>query len=333
MSKRIEQWTEQDLVDLIGQPESFRQEFKSGTMFDGQHSQAIDTLSKAVSAFANAEGGTIVVGIAEKKRGNEGFAGHMDGVDLTAMPLHRLQQMVEQSVSPRLQGLRFKAIKLTDKPRSCVIIHVPEGSTAYQARDLKYYGRSEFESKAMADHEIRTRMLKGQIRQARLEVRRWLSGGSYKSTQGDVTPAQVDVAYGEATHLRALEEAAGEVGDITGAIAMSTFSVGVRNVAERTIAALTVEITTNPLSGARFFIGIEQGDVSVPLPRRYRWPDGERIHPGECVDFPPDPLTVIAGDHWDGSDTVAPILWTVYVEDGPPTSGEIDFGDIGFVRE
>ncbi len=102
---------------------------------------------------------------------------------------------------------------------------------------------------------------------------------------------------------------------------------------DTTIRDLTLEITQNPESHAWFFIGVEQGHVSEALPKRWRLPEGERIHPGECLEFPEDLFSVIPGSHWDGSATPAPLQWTVYVEDGPPTSDVINFDDIGFVRD
>ena len=86
---------------------------------------------------------------------------------------------------------------------------------------------------------------------------------------------------------------------------LSTFAVGLRNLGDTTIRDLTLEITQNPESHAWFFIGVEQGHVSEALPKRWRLPEGERIHPGECLEFPEDLFSVIPGSHWDGSATPA----------------------------
>ncbi len=40
-----------------------------------------------------------------RKRGNESFGDEFDGVDLKAMPLPRLQQMIEASAVPAFKGL------------------------------------------------------------------------------------------------------------------------------------------------------------------------------------------------------------------------------------
>ena len=54
-----------------------------------------------------------------------------------------------------------------------MVVHVPQGSTAYQARNHLYYSRSEFETKSMPDHEVRLRMQRGRSPQARLELNSW----------------------------------------------------------------------------------------------------------------------------------------------------------------
>lgn len=105
------------------------------------------------------------------------------------------------------------------------------------------------------------------------------------------------------------------------------------NVGDTTLRDLTVEITQNPESDAEFFIAVEQGDVSEELPKRWRLSESERIHPGECLEFQPDLFSVIPGTHWDGPARPAPLKWTVYLEDGPPTSDVINFVDIGFAGD
>jgi hypothetical protein len=47
--------------------------------------------------------------------------------------------------------------------RQVFVIQIPQGSTAYQANDARYYGRSEFEAKPLPDHEVRLRMSRGRV--------------------------------------------------------------------------------------------------------------------------------------------------------------------------
>jgi predicted HTH transcriptional regulator len=157
-------WTEADLNDLIGQPESIRREFKSGRLFDrNQESKWVEQLSKEVSALANTEGGELFLGIDEDRNSKPRVATSIDGVPSEIAP-ERLQQLIEGNVSPYLPGIRVKRVPLSKQPNKVVfIIQIPPGSTAYQANDGRYYGRSEFEAKYLPDHEVRLRMSRGKV--------------------------------------------------------------------------------------------------------------------------------------------------------------------------
>jgi len=164
MSDRVNSWSEADLIALIGQSESIRREFKSGRLFDGnQESKWVEQLSKEVSALANTEGGELFLGIDEDKKSKPRVATSIDGVPSGIAP-ERLQQLIEGNVSPYLPGIRVNRVPLSSHPERIVfIIKIPQGSTAYQANDGRYYGRSEFEAKYLPDHEVRLRMSRGKV--------------------------------------------------------------------------------------------------------------------------------------------------------------------------
>ncbi len=174
--ERKASWTKQDLESLYGQPESGRLEYKqSATLQDakGGADKVKAELTKQVSAFANSEGGLLIIGMREAREGKTRVAEGLDeGVDPQAIGREWLQNLVEGGVSPYLPGIRFFAVPLTETPGGHVafVIDVPKGSTAYQASDKLYYGRSEYESKALPDHEIRLRMSRGRTAQAQLVV-------------------------------------------------------------------------------------------------------------------------------------------------------------------
>jgi hypothetical protein len=132
-------------------------------------------LSKEVSAFANAEGGVIIIGIAEKREGKARVASQIDdGVDILEWNPERLQQLIESNVSPYLTGIRIKTVFLNnERTRAAYVISVPQGTTAYQASDRRYYGRSEYESKALPDHEIRLRMFRGKVANAVIHIHKY----------------------------------------------------------------------------------------------------------------------------------------------------------------
>ena len=161
-------WTKEDLEQLIGQTESLRLDFKESRLLDQPREQVVNNLSREVSAFANTEGGTIVLGIIESGEDGPRVADRLDdGVDVGTWRPERLQQIVESNISPHLTGLRIKPIPRDEsKTRYYFVIFVAPGTTAYQASDRRYYGRSEYESKALPDHEVRLRMFRGRAANA-----------------------------------------------------------------------------------------------------------------------------------------------------------------------
>jgi hypothetical protein len=158
-------WTEAELNDLIGEMESIRREFKSGRMFDNEpENKWITNLSREVSALANTVGGELFLGIDEERKSKSRVAASIDGVPVALLEPERLQRKIESSVSPYLPGIRVQRVRLSSRPdRVVFVIRVPQGSTAYQANDGRYYGRSEFEVKYLPDHEVRLRMSRGRI--------------------------------------------------------------------------------------------------------------------------------------------------------------------------
>jgi len=163
MEKNPWEWAKDDLEKLIGQMESLQLEFKDSRLFTASPNKIVDELTKEISAFANTVGGILVVGISEKKDGKSRIADHIDsGVDSKVWYRERVQQLIESNISPFLSGIRIHTVSIDQVGYKCaIVIYVPEGTTAYQASDKRYYGRSEFEAKALPDHEIRLRMFKG----------------------------------------------------------------------------------------------------------------------------------------------------------------------------
>lgn len=166
--------TEDDLIALEGQQESVRLEFKASKILSHPKDRFLEQLSKEISGLANTEGGQLIIGIKERKEKKTRVSdGIDDGIDPSIFSPEWFQQSVESSISPYLPGLRFQRIWLnkTRPGRIAYIVTVPQGTTAYQANDKRYYGRSEFELRPLPDHEIRLRMLRPRVAQARLEIR------------------------------------------------------------------------------------------------------------------------------------------------------------------
>lgn len=169
-------WTKADLDNLIGQAESRRLEFKQSRLLtESQPKKIIDELTTIVTAFANTEGGTIVIGMKERPDGKMRVAdGLDDGVSLDAWWPERLQQTIEGNISPHLVGIRVTHIPVSPDSKNCAfVIHVPQGTTAFQASNMLYYGRSEFECKALPDQVIRLLMFRGKAPQAIVTTGDW----------------------------------------------------------------------------------------------------------------------------------------------------------------
>src|SRR5687768_10799019 len=97
------------LRELLGQSENSRLEFKSGRMFEKSENEIKDELSTQVSAFANAEGGTLILGMRETK-GKERVAESLDGVPAN-VTAQWLQQILTSNISPLLPGIRVSSVK------------------------------------------------------------------------------------------------------------------------------------------------------------------------------------------------------------------------------
>jgi hypothetical protein len=167
-------YTEQDLQRYIGQSESIRLEFKSSGLLNQDRAQMVKQLTEEVSAFANTEGGVMIIGMKEGKHGKRNIAVEIDeGTDPAHMPPDRLEALIASNISPPVPGLVVRQIELQGPKagRLAFVVIVPKGSTAYQATTMfKYYGRSEFAAVALQDNYIRLLMTRGRVPHAVIEL-------------------------------------------------------------------------------------------------------------------------------------------------------------------
>ena len=131
-------------------------------------------ITKDVSAFANAGGGTVIYGIAEyRDDAKKHLPERYDPVNQREFSREWLDQIVGQ-VQPRIDGLEIVPIHVGPAVSDyCYALAIPQGNTAHQALDLKYYKRRNFESTPMQDYEIRDVM--NRTRNPQLEVKIRLS--------------------------------------------------------------------------------------------------------------------------------------------------------------
>jgi hypothetical protein len=343
------QWTEEYLKSLIGQSESGRLEFKSGKALARREDKdkfIESKLSRAVSTFANSEGGFLVIGIAEDKKGKTRVAGNLDGIAIgTGQAIEspeQFQQILDTCISPFLLGLDVRRVRLTGalEGRWALVIHVPQGSTAYQAKDHRYYSRSEFEAKAMPDHEIRLRMQRGRTPQARLElgIAKCLTAEQdYQNrvkTKADLlarSEAGELVLYGRAgypshDHLdapkRSFDEYDFQLAVVnSGELTIRDFVLALRLARHdqhvRLVGAHCPEIGAE--ARFRFLRAAEKG---VPNPTQEK-----KLFPEDRVHFPDYEWSLHVSSEAKLEPGKLLLDWIIYLDDAIPSKGVLDLGD------
>jgi len=157
--KPISDWTRDDLVQLVdaGEQESTTLEYKaSDALYRGCRTE----LSKDVSAMANASGGLIVFGIAEKDHKPTGVDA---GVSDPTITPEWIENVLTSNIRPPIPDVRIKAIRLDQG--TAFVIHVPQAATfaPHQAQDNKYYRRRNFKCEPMEDAEVRDVMRRSNV--------------------------------------------------------------------------------------------------------------------------------------------------------------------------
>lgn len=175
----MEQWTRDRLEAMIRDAieEKLTLEYKAAGSLGRQDSRKLE-ITKDVSAMANSAGGTLIYGIAEgQDTEREHLPEKLDPVDRALFSREWLEHVIG-NIRPRIEGLQIFPVSIDEsKGLVAYVVEIPQGRTAHQAQDLRYYMRRNFESVPMADHEIRDVMARGQ--HAKLEVSLSLSVGEY----------------------------------------------------------------------------------------------------------------------------------------------------------
>jgi hypothetical protein len=147
-------WQEEDLLGLISNKveESLVLEYKASPSLQNNDERKSD-VGKDVSSFANSAGGAIVYGMTE---GANGLPQALDGLDPSVTKKEWLGQVIHSRIQPRLD-VHINPVSLTTQHPGKVayVVSIPQGKTAHQASDGKYYKRYNSLSVPMQDHEIR----------------------------------------------------------------------------------------------------------------------------------------------------------------------------------
>ena len=171
------EWTEDDVLQLIDQ------KIKEGSNLDYKGCAALQTqgfvydkknrkyerrdkiqkretmifeISKDVSSFANADGGTIIYGMIE----DDHFPVEIDEYpfDPSAITKEWLENIIDSNIKRKVEGLRINQIELAKSNPGKVIyaVYIPQSlQGAHQANDYRYYQRRNFKSEPMEDYQVR----------------------------------------------------------------------------------------------------------------------------------------------------------------------------------
>lgn len=153
-----EEWTLARIQQMIadGIEEGRTLDYKSADALkktDGKKNE----ISKDVSAFANAGGGTIIYGIKEFDQPTKRHLPEkLDPINRDDISKEWLEQIINTKIQPRIEGVEIDPIEVSNEDNTVIyVVNIPQSNTAHQAAGHKYYKRYNFESIPMEDYEIR----------------------------------------------------------------------------------------------------------------------------------------------------------------------------------
>ncbi len=136
-------------------------EFKSGQIALDRGNRS-KTLAKAVSAFANSQGGILIIGIKTGDhnvgRGKERFEVpiEVDGVDPNDLSSETIVNILSSNIQPSVPGVTVDTISFSETPDARVVykISVPASPLAPHMCEHKYFKRTSTSSLPMEHYEI-----------------------------------------------------------------------------------------------------------------------------------------------------------------------------------
>ena len=307
MEKPASEWTEQDLLSLIqnGVEERTDLEYKRGDALTIRD-KAKTEISKDISALANGAGGIIVYGIVEKDHAPR----QLDGVDPSQITKEWVEQVINGRVRPRLGGLNINPVALTISAPGKVtyVVSVPQGQTAHQAGDKRYYKRFNYESVPMEDYEIRDIMNR---------VKHPLIIPSFSrrfiDRKGTVHEYVLNIMLANTGPVRARDFKL--VITVPQIVSKAIKGFGKQRVVEIRSGLFGNTWFENPLAVS--------GSVIFPE-------DEWEVINGRDRDF----VVIIDTSYIDRNEMREPILfWKTYADDMPPQSGQVKLGEIPSVGD
>lgn len=155
-----DEWNEEQLLRMIdeGVEESLHLDYKAAGALQKDKKKR-EEIVKDVTAFANADGGVIIYGVAEfRDRAKAHLPEKLDPVLRSEISKEWLEHVIG-SAAPPIDSVRIYPVPIGDDGnQAAYVVEIPKSSTAHQARDHRYYRRRNFESRPMEDYEIRETM-------------------------------------------------------------------------------------------------------------------------------------------------------------------------------
>jgi hypothetical protein len=109
-------------------------------------------LSKDVSAFANSEGGLLILGVGQEKKGQKIFPTEITWGD-ESLSKERLENSLTGKIHPRIEGLRIVPIRKNDSV--IFLLDIPQSENPpHMAFDKRYYRRLNFGNYPMEHYEV-----------------------------------------------------------------------------------------------------------------------------------------------------------------------------------
>ena len=338
MKTHPSEWTEEDLRQLIGQPESLTLEFIASVLcLPGQGFTRM--LGKEISAFANSEGGVIVLGIKEN-RGRPRVALDLDdGIDPAQFSLDQVQHSADFSVRPMLGGIHCHAVPLSGSRagRVAYVIVVPRGNTAYQSGNYVYYIRNSWRNEPAPNHLVQLLMSRATAATAALEL-----GNCEILTKDNHHQYRFDLVIVN-TGKQSIEDFLLSVKITLGSdepqLWAPTMFVDSEDAIQDELKSVEsmLEIGENPDEYRRHEmlqgpgIPFQSGDELRCSFRRIMQllyqVDNRKIFPQDRVIFPGGKwLVEFVPQHVHLREYQPQIHWTIYLDNAPPCSGVIDMG-------
>ena len=187
--------TVENINSLIAgdQEENLHLEFKSGDYFEPKHKE---DLTKAVTSFANSDGGVLILGIKEKQEKNNGqyysYAESIDGIIADAEHTKEtLENILTSTIWPEIDNLEIYKVEIESK--NVFILEIPKSERApHMAYDHRYYKRLNFQKQPMENYEVEDAMF-GRRKIPKLTAKFKFANGAYDKNMLSFT---MDISLG-----------------------------------------------------------------------------------------------------------------------------------------